>query len=176
MKLIKEEDKNHKTLSKENKRLEIFMIIFMVIAICFGTFYFNVVCFGTECENKTPKPLIMVGSSKTENEIKKDEIASDIDITGVYISEKDEKGNEYWLTLRDDKTYEYSYNGNTLTGNYKVAGDVVCLNCDTEIVDGDEESRIWKKEFDIISRSKLYDKGYSISLTRANIPTRPGEE
>lgn len=67
MKLIKEEDKDHKTLSKENKRLEIFMIIFMVIAICFGTFYFNVICFGTECETKTPRPFIIIGSNKTSS-------------------------------------------------------------------------------------------------------------
>ena len=64
MKLIKEEDKDHKTLSKENKRLEIFMIIFMVIAICLGTFYFNVICYGTECETKSPRPIIIINPSK----------------------------------------------------------------------------------------------------------------
>lgn len=67
MKLLKEEDKDHKTLSKENKRLQIFIIIFMVIAICLGTFYFNVICFGTDCENKTPKPLIIINPNKTSD-------------------------------------------------------------------------------------------------------------
>lgn len=68
MKLTKEEDKDHKTLVKEYKRLEIFIIIFMAIAICLGTFYFNVICFGKECENKSPTPLIVVNHSKTNQQ------------------------------------------------------------------------------------------------------------
>ena len=65
IKLAKEEDKDQKTLVKEYKRLEIFIIIFMVIAICLGTFYFNVICFGPECENKSPTPLIIINTDKT---------------------------------------------------------------------------------------------------------------
>ncbi len=68
IKLIKEEDKDHKTLAKEYKRLEIFIIIFMSIAICLGTFYFNVICFGSECENKSPAPLIIIKPGNTATE------------------------------------------------------------------------------------------------------------
>ena len=64
MKLLKEVEKDQKTLVKENKRLQIFIIIFMVIALCLGTFYFNVICFGTGCESKSPKPLIIINSNK----------------------------------------------------------------------------------------------------------------
>ena len=71
MKLRKEEDKDHKTLAKEYKRLEIFIIIFMAIAICLGTFYFNVVCFGTECENKSPTPLIIIKPGKSNDNVEK---------------------------------------------------------------------------------------------------------
>ena len=58
IKFAKEEDRDHKTLA-------IFMIIFMSVAICFGTFYFNVICFGTECENKSPAPLVIIKTSKS---------------------------------------------------------------------------------------------------------------
>lgn len=68
MKLLKEVEKDQKTLAKENKRLQIFIIIFMVIALCLGTFYFNVICFGTGCESKSPKPLIIINSNKTDTE------------------------------------------------------------------------------------------------------------
>ena len=68
MKLIKEEEKDHKTLAKEYKRLEIFITIFMSIAICLGTFYFNVICFGTECENKSPTPLIIIKAGERNTE------------------------------------------------------------------------------------------------------------
>lgn len=77
MKLTKEKEKDIKTLTKENKRLQIFIIIFMAITICLGTFYFNVICFGTECESKSPKPLIIVNPSKsTSEENKKDNDSS----------------------------------------------------------------------------------------------------
>lgn len=71
IKLTREEDKEHKTLAKEYKRLEIFIIIFMVIAICLGTFYFNVICFGSECENKSPTPLVIInpGKASTNNKV-----------------------------------------------------------------------------------------------------------
>ena len=64
IKLTKEEDKDHKTLAKEYKRLEIFITVFMAIAICLGTFYFNVICFGPECENKSPTPIIIINPSR----------------------------------------------------------------------------------------------------------------
>lgn len=71
IKLIKEEDKDHKTLAKEYKRLEIFITIFMVIAICLGTFYFNVICFGPECENKSPTPLIIIKTPGNTTDVEK---------------------------------------------------------------------------------------------------------
>lgn len=71
MKLIKEEDKDPKTLVKEYKRLEIFITIFMAIALCLGTFYFNVICFGAGCESKSPKPLITINPSKSSNDNEK---------------------------------------------------------------------------------------------------------
>ena len=67
IKFAKEEDRDQKTLAKQYKRLEIFIIIFMSIAICFGTFYFNVICFGTECENKSPAPLVIINPGKASN-------------------------------------------------------------------------------------------------------------
>lgn len=73
IKLAKEEDRDHKTLAKQYKRLEIFITIFMVIAICLGTFYFNVICFGPECENKSPTPLIIINSPKSNNADKVEE-------------------------------------------------------------------------------------------------------
>ena len=71
IKLAKEEDRDQKTLAKQYKRLEIFIIIFMAIAICLGTFYFNVICFGTECENKSPTPLIIINTAKTNTNVEK---------------------------------------------------------------------------------------------------------
>ena len=73
MNLIKEKEKDNKTLTKENKRLQILIIIFMVIAVCLGTFYFNVICFGAGCENKTPKPLVIINSDKTSTDSKESE-------------------------------------------------------------------------------------------------------
>ena len=73
IKFTKEEDKEHGTLAKEYKRLEILMIIFMSIAICFGTFYFNVICFGPECENKSPTPLIIINTPGNTTDVEKTE-------------------------------------------------------------------------------------------------------
>lgn len=75
IKLAKEEDRDQKTLAKQYKRLEIFITIFMVIAICLGTFYFNVICFGTECENKSPTPLIIINTGKTNTNDKENQNA-----------------------------------------------------------------------------------------------------
>ncbi len=75
IKLTKEEDRDQKTLAKQYKRLEIFIIIFMAIAICLGTFYFNVICFGTECENKSPTPLIIINTGKTNTNDKENQNA-----------------------------------------------------------------------------------------------------
>ena len=69
MKLFKEVEKDQKTLTKENKRLQIFIIIFMVIALCLGTFYFNVICFGAGCESKSPKPLIIINSNNENTDV-----------------------------------------------------------------------------------------------------------
>ena len=81
IKLAKEEDRDQKTLAKQYKRLEIFIIIFMVIAICLGTFYFNVICFGPECENKSPTPLIIINTGKPKSEVNNgDKLAEDIEL------------------------------------------------------------------------------------------------
>ncbi len=104
IKLAKEEDKDQKTLVKEYKRLEIFIIIFMVIAICLGTFYFNVICFGTECENKSPAPLIIINTDKTNTNsevIEEDKLpewaeyllSQNIKEIAVYNRKKDESFN-----------------------------------------------------------------------------------
>lgn len=71
IKLTKEEDKDQKTLVKEYKRLEIFITVFMAIAICLGTFYFNVICFGSECENKSPTPLIIIKTPGSTTDVEK---------------------------------------------------------------------------------------------------------
>ena len=85
IKLAKEEDRDQKTLAKQYKRLEIFITIFMVIAICLGTFYFNVICFGPECENKSPTPLIIINSPNSNNADKVEE-------------NKEEKWTDYLLS------------------------------------------------------------------------------
>ena len=89
MKLMKEEDKDHKILAKEYKRLEIFIIIFMVIALCLGTFYFNVVCFGSKCENKSPTPLIIIktGKTDTDNEKAEKDISKEISWTDYLLNQ-----------------------------------------------------------------------------------------
>lgn len=85
IKLTKEEDKDPKILVKEYKRLEIFITIFMAIAICLGTFYFNIICFGPECENKSPTPLVIINPSKSNNTDKVEE-------------NKEEKWTDYLLS------------------------------------------------------------------------------
>lgn len=91
IKLTKEEDKDQKTLVKEYKRLEIFITVFMAIAICLGTFYFNVICFGPECENKSPTPLIIINPSKTsitnnDSEIRKENMMATDEVSKKIIS------------------------------------------------------------------------------------------
>lgn len=90
MKLIKEEDKDQKTLAKENKRLQIFIIIFMAIALILGTFYFNVICFGSACENKSPAPLIILNPFKSDKNIES-EISNNEkeEVTNNEIAEED---------------------------------------------------------------------------------------
>ena len=90
MKLIKEEDKDQKTLAKENKRLQIFIIIFMAIALILGTFYFNVICFGSACENKSPVPLIILNPFKSDKNIES-EISNNEkeEVTNNEIAEED---------------------------------------------------------------------------------------
>ena len=69
--MLKEEKKDSKTLEKENKRLQIFIILFMAISLCLGTFYFNVICLGAGCENKEPRPLIIINPSKLIDDVER---------------------------------------------------------------------------------------------------------
>lgn len=82
MKIVKEKEKDSETLAKENKRLQILIIIFMIIALCLGTFYFNVICYGAGCPNKTPKPLIVINSNKENTESGEKE-SSDVAISNL---------------------------------------------------------------------------------------------
>ena len=109
MKLIKEEEKDHKTLAKEYKRLEIFITIFMSIAICLGTFYFNVICFGTECENKSPTPLIIIkaGERNTEKSITEENEENEVSENVAASEEKLPEWAEYLLNQNiSEITYE----------------------------------------------------------------------
>lgn len=81
IKLAKEEDRDQRTLAKQYKRLEIFMIVFMSAVICFGTFYFNVICFGTECENKSPAPLVIIKASKSNTNVEEKTGESSTDVS-----------------------------------------------------------------------------------------------
>ena len=184
IKLAKEEDRDHKTLAKQYKRLEIFIIIFMVIAICLGTFYFNVICFGPECENKSPTPLIIINTGKSNADVEKNEEDNNNvektsnysyeDIYAVYTAEEN-SNKECWLTLHEDAKFEYRYDGKEISGNYTLIGDKIHLNYVSERNNGEEKEITGTKEIDIINRTKLYDPENLLNLIRANIPTNSGE-
>ena len=104
IKLAREEDRDQKTLAKQYKRLEIFIIIFMSIAICLGTFYFNVICFGPECEYKSPAPLIIIKTVDKSVDTNTDsgEVAEDSDdLYGTYYNSD---YNDVYFVLNNDNT------------------------------------------------------------------------
>lgn len=182
MKLLKEVEKDQKTLAKENKRLQIFIIIFMVIALCLATFYFNVICFGTGCESKSPKPLIIINSNKENTESEKIESSDNQasssstytyeDMYAVYTSEDTES---YWLTLYKDGNFTYNYDGKSIKGKYELINEKVHLVYVSENSNGVTNNITGTKDFNIIDKTKLYDSENSLNLIRANIPTNPGE-
>lgn len=188
MKFLKEKEKDIKTLAKENKRLQIFIIIFMVIALCLATFYFNVICFGTGCESKSPKPLITINSSKSSSTEKTNEEDKSSDNTevetssnysyedmyAVYASE-DGSNKEIWLTLHKDGNFVYSYDNKTIKGNYSLENNKVNLIYVSESSNGVTNQITGTKKFSIISKAKLYDDENLINLNRTNIPTNQGE-
>ena len=187
MKLFKEKEKDIKTLAKENKRLQIFIIIFMAITICFATFYFNVICFGAECESKSPKPLIIINSNKentdvettqndetknSDNQVSSSSTYTYEDMYAVYTSEDTES---YCLTLYKDGNFTYNYDGKSIKGNYELINEKVHLVYVSENSNGVTNNITGTKDFNIIDKTKLYDSENSLDLIRANIPTNPGE-